>query len=46
MLEEAGGEFIALNVRYPGEDRSTTPLMYLFSDPARPAPAHVARDGA
>ena len=46
MLEEAGGEFIALYVRYPGVARSMTPLMYLFSDSAQPAPAHVAGDGA
>lgn len=46
MLEEAGGEFIALYVRYPGVDRSVTPLMYLFSDLAQPAPPHVAGDGA
>jgi hypothetical protein len=46
MLEEAGGEFIALYVRFPGVNRSMTPLMYLFSDLAQSAPAHVAGDGA
>lgn len=46
MLEEAGGEFIALYVRCPGVNRSITPLMHLFSDLAQPAPAHVARNGA
>jgi salicylate hydroxylase len=46
MLEEAGGEFIALYVRYPGLDHSTTPLTYLFSNSAQPTPANVAGNSA
>jgi hypothetical protein len=46
MLEEAGGEFMGLYVRYPGVDHSMTPLTHLSPDPAQPTPANVAGNGA
>jgi hypothetical protein len=46
MLEEAGGEFIALYVRAPGLDRQMTLFNVLLSNPAQPSPENVAGNGS